>query len=74
MKNAHPQLLLREMQTNYTEVPTPALERYCGNYVSWRNALAEYTGWGVEDAKIEIAKIFYGARPATELPFLAQLR
>ena len=67
-------LLLREMQMKYTDVPTPSLEMYCGDYVSWRNALAECTCWSVGDAKIEIAKIFYGDRQATEILFLTHLR
>ena len=58
----------------YDEVPTPSLSGYCGNYASWRSALAECTGWGVGDAKIEVAEILYGAGPATELPFLTHLR
>ena len=73
MKNAHPTILLLEMQRNYPYFPTPSLKRYCDHYGRWREALADYAGWSVDDSKAEITKLFYGARPTTELPFLMQL-
>ena len=73
MKNAHPKLLLNEMREFYPDVRIRPLERYCANYVRWRKAIGFYMGFSDDEAKIELTKVFYGARPSAELPFLMKL-
>ena len=73
MENAHPRLLLNLAKETSPETKLPFLERYCAHYKRWRQALAEYLGAPIKVAKIEITKIFYGSRPAAELPFLTQM-
>ena len=73
MANARPQLLLDLISEKSPDTPSVAIARYCSNYPLWRKAVAEYAGISIEASKLELTKVFYGARPFCELPFLMQL-
>ena len=51
----------------------PMVDRLCIYYRQWRAALAAHLGVSRDEAKVEIIKMFYGARPAVQLPWLLQL-
>ena len=73
MVNAHPKILLNMVREVSPETKFPFLEKYCANHDSWRASLGEYLGVPKAMAKVEITKIFYGARPTVELPHIMNL-
>ncbi|CAK0791298.1 unnamed protein product, partial [Prorocentrum cordatum] len=71
----HPRLFKVALQRAgvYSEERFPMLARVCRFYKQWRSALSQYLGVPVEEAKVEIIKIFYGARPVAQVPWLLKL-
>ena len=71
----HPRLFKVALQRAgvYSEDRFPMLARVCRFYKQWRSALSQYLGVPVEEAKVEIIKIFYGARPVAQVPWLLKL-
>eukprot|EP00972_Heterocapsa_arctica_P042550 6271965-Heterocapsa_arctica.AAC.1 len=49
------------------------LKLFCENYHHWREALQDYLGMGPGEVKVALIKLFYGAKPATDIPFLRKL-
>ncbi|CAK0883060.1 unnamed protein product [Prorocentrum cordatum] len=71
----HPRLFKVALQRAgvYSVDRFPMLARVCRFYKQWRSALSQYLGVPVEEAKVEIIKIFDGARPVAQVLWLLKL-
>ena len=48
--------------------------RFCVHFASWRQALKEYCTRSDTEVKVDLIKLFYGARPINDLlPFMRKL-
>ena len=73
MKNAHPKIMLNMVREVSPSTRFPFLEKYCARYNSWGNSIGDYLGSPKDVDKVEMAKIFYGARPSVEPPHILNL-
>ena len=71
----HPRLLQKKlMDLNlWTDEKFPMLDRFVKHFRHWRAGLAMYQDYSIQDAKIELIRIFYGGKPTIEAPFLLKL-
>ena len=71
----HPRLLQKKlMDLNlWTDEKFPMLDRFVKHFRHWRVGLAMYQDYSIQDAKIELIRIFYGGKPTIEAPFLLKL-
>ena len=49
------------------------LSRFIKNHKSWRQCVADYMDIALEDAKVELIRLFYGGKPSCDIPFLVKL-
>ena len=71
----HPRLLQKKlMDLNlWTDEKFPMLDRFVKHFRHWRAGLAMHQDYSIQDAKIELIRIFYGGKPTIEAPFLLKL-
>ena len=49
------------------------LDKFIVHYKEWRLCLADYMNNSLDEAKVELIRIFYGGKPSVEAPFLLKL-
>ena len=47
----------------------PLIQKFCANCKQVREGIAAYLNISIADAKLELIKLFYGARPTMQLPW-----
>ena len=73
--SCHPRLLVWKLRESglWDEDKFPMLSKVVQFYGHWRHCLAQYSECTVEEAKVELIRIFYGGRPSVEVPCLLKL-
>ena len=71
----HPRLLQQKLMDleEWSDSKFIMLSRFIKNYKSWRQCIADYMDISLEDAKVELIRIFYGGKPSCDIPFLLKL-
>ncbi|CAE7719899.1 unnamed protein product [Symbiodinium sp. CCMP2592] len=71
----HPRLLVHKLRSAglWDDNKYPMLALFVLHYAQWHKCLASYCDYTLDDAKVELIRIFYGGRPGIEAPFLLRL-
>ncbi|CAK0861635.1 unnamed protein product, partial [Prorocentrum cordatum] len=71
----HPRLFKKALQARglWSDDRFPMIHKFCVDYKKWREAVAMCLEVSADESKVELIKLFYGARPATQLPWLLKL-
>ena len=68
----HPRLLMLTLHAHglWDQDRLPLIQKFCAKYKQWREGIAAYLSISFADEKVELIKLFYGARPTIQLPWI----
>ena len=71
----HPRLLQQKLMDLdvWSDAKYVMLSRFIKNYKSWHQCAADYMNITLEDAKVELIRLFYGGNLSCDIPFLVKL-